>query len=110
MSKWWKIELVIIIIVLYAVLFINTSITTKNMDVIKKNNITINKLKRAKDFYTKKVDKVLIADKIDNSDIDKYVLLLNKSSLIKSNIDDLRDKIDNYKIKIEKLDTIIKDN
>lgn len=110
MSRKGKIKLVITLSALYFILFFSNNQTKMNMGVIAENDNEIAQLEEEKILLQEELEKKSAEYELYNNDVDKYISLINITSSLEEDIEQIKNRIDNYQSKIEELNNIMKDN
>ena len=110
MSRKGKIELLVTFLALYFILFFSNNQTKMNMGIIYSNENKIAELKENKASLEEELDDKTKEYELYNNDVNKYISLINKTSSLEIDIEQIKNQIDNYQSKIEELNNIIKDN
>ncbi len=110
MSRKGKIKLVITLSALYFILFFSNNQTKMNMGIIAENDNKIAQLEEEKTLLQEELEKKSVEYELYNNDVDKYISLINITSSLEDDIEQIKKRIDNYQFKIEELNNIMKDN
>lgn len=110
MNRKGKIKLVITLSALYFILFFSNNQTKMNMGVIAENDNEIAQLEEEKILLQEELEKKSAEYELYNNDVDKYISLINITSSLEEDIEQIKNRIDNYQSKIEELNNIMKDN